>query len=203
MSKQSSTPTDPYHHGDLRRALLDRAITIIADEGYAALSLRGLARDLGVSHGAPARHFSSKNNLVLEVIRSAYEELTKYIDARAARAKTPTERVRLLIRSTIEWGGKNAKTLQVILNPSVSRHADDSLKQSLHNYVQLIRQSIDEANAASDEKIPNVDHCTAFGVSAALGVSMLLHDGFFREIVGVKTNNDTIDAIVEYIMPIR
>ena len=42
-----------YHHGDLRQALLDRAAEVIQSRGIEALTLRGLARDLKVSHGAP------------------------------------------------------------------------------------------------------------------------------------------------------
>ena len=53
-----------YHHGNLKQALLDRAAEVIADQGIEALSLRALARDVGVSHAAPARHFRDKKALL-------------------------------------------------------------------------------------------------------------------------------------------
>jgi AcrR family transcriptional regulator len=53
-----------YHHGDLRRALLDEAAEVIAANGTANLSLRDLARRLGVSHAAPAHHFGDKIGLL-------------------------------------------------------------------------------------------------------------------------------------------
>ena len=53
-----------YHHGNLRAALLDRAWDVVDAEGTDALSLRQLARDLDVSHGASARHFRDKQALL-------------------------------------------------------------------------------------------------------------------------------------------
>src|SRR5215217_2074126 len=49
-----------YHHGDLRRAILDAAVESISANGSAALSLRELSRRAGVSHAAPIHHFGDK-----------------------------------------------------------------------------------------------------------------------------------------------
>ena len=58
------TETMPrYHHGDLRAAVLRRAEEVLRESGTDALSLRGIARDLGVSHAAPSAHFRDKNAL--------------------------------------------------------------------------------------------------------------------------------------------
>jgi AcrR family transcriptional regulator len=54
----------PYHHGDLRAALLTRAEETLRAKGPAALSLRELAREVGVSPAAPSRHFKSKQALL-------------------------------------------------------------------------------------------------------------------------------------------
>jgi AcrR family transcriptional regulator len=54
----------PYHHGDLRRALLDTALEAIAEHGPAAVSLRDVARRAGVSHAAPTHHFRDKTALL-------------------------------------------------------------------------------------------------------------------------------------------
>ena len=55
---------DAYHHGNLRRALLDEALVLIAEKGVEGLSLREVATRVGVSHAAPYHHFADKTALV-------------------------------------------------------------------------------------------------------------------------------------------
>jgi AcrR family transcriptional regulator len=75
MGKQS------YHHGDLRRALLDAAAEVIAESGPVALSLRDLARRAGVSHAAPAHHFGDKAGLLTALATEGYERLYAELQA--------------------------------------------------------------------------------------------------------------------------
>ena len=65
----------PYHHGDLRRALLEAAVEAIAEAGPAAVSLRDLARRTGVSHAAPAHHFGDKAGLLTAVAADGFRRL--------------------------------------------------------------------------------------------------------------------------------
>ncbi|MEU2286007.1 TetR/AcrR family transcriptional regulator [Streptomyces sp. NPDC013178] len=57
----------PYHHGDLRRAILAAALDVIAADGPSGLSLRDLARRAGVSHAAPAHHFRDRTGLLTAI----------------------------------------------------------------------------------------------------------------------------------------
>ena len=69
----TSTPkARPYHHGDLRRTVLDAALASIAESGPAALSLRDLARRAEVSHAAPAYHFGDKAGVLTAVAAEGY-----------------------------------------------------------------------------------------------------------------------------------
>jgi AcrR family transcriptional regulator len=58
------TAKDAYHHGNLRRALLDEALSVIAEQGVEGLSLREIAARIGVSHAAPYHHFKDKTALL-------------------------------------------------------------------------------------------------------------------------------------------
>jgi AcrR family transcriptional regulator len=69
------TGTRGYHHGGLRRAVLDAALAVIAADGPAALSLRDLARRAGVSHAAPAHHFGDKAGLLTAIAVEGYQLL--------------------------------------------------------------------------------------------------------------------------------
>jgi AcrR family transcriptional regulator len=64
--------TRPYHHGDLRRAVLAAAVDAITEEGPAGVSLRDLARRAGVSHAAPAHHFGDKAGLLTALAAEGY-----------------------------------------------------------------------------------------------------------------------------------
>lgn len=60
---------DTYHHGNLRRALLDEALAVIAEKGVEGLSLREVANRVGVSHAAPYHHFADKAALLRALAR--------------------------------------------------------------------------------------------------------------------------------------
>lgn len=70
----------PYHHGDLRRAILGAALDVIAAEGPTALSLRDLARRAGVSHAAPAHHFKDRTGLLTAIAAEGYALLAAALD---------------------------------------------------------------------------------------------------------------------------
>jgi AcrR family transcriptional regulator len=69
-----------YHHGDLRKALIEAADGIIAENGIEAFSLRAAAQRAGVSPGAPAHHFGSAKGLLTEVALLAFERLDLYLE---------------------------------------------------------------------------------------------------------------------------
>jgi AcrR family transcriptional regulator len=80
---RQANPT--YYGGDLRRDLLDAALETIAREGPSAVSLRSLARDLGVSHAAPANHFPDKAALFTAIAVEGFTLLARAITGEAGQ----------------------------------------------------------------------------------------------------------------------
>ena len=77
---RSAAPSGPqtrtgYHHGDLRRALIDAALKDIATSGPAHVSLRALARSAGVSHAAPAQPFTDKTGVFTAIATEGFQLL--------------------------------------------------------------------------------------------------------------------------------
>ncbi|WP_031468833.1 TetR/AcrR family transcriptional regulator [Sciscionella sediminilitoris] len=70
----------PYHHGDLRRAMLDAASEAILESGPSALSLRELARRAGVSNAAPTHHFGDKAGLFTALATEGYALLAETVE---------------------------------------------------------------------------------------------------------------------------
>src|SRR5262250_1725806 len=67
----------PYHHENLREALLKAALRLISEVGPAAFTLREVARRASVSHNAPYRHFRNRDELIAAVSTQGYRELTR------------------------------------------------------------------------------------------------------------------------------
>jgi AcrR family transcriptional regulator len=65
----------PYHHGNLRTALLAQAERTVRERGVNELSLRELAREVGVSHAAPRRHFPDRQALLDALAQAGFERL--------------------------------------------------------------------------------------------------------------------------------
>ena len=76
-----------YHHGDLRSALLDTAMTVISELGPQGLTIREVARRVGVSHAAPYRHFADKNELILAAVEQGFELMRATMDKEKAAAE--------------------------------------------------------------------------------------------------------------------
>ena len=82
-SAASARPAAPYHHGDLRRALIDTALAMVTEEGAWNFTLREVARRAGVSHTAPYNHFEDKSALLAEVAALGFQSLRQTMDAAA------------------------------------------------------------------------------------------------------------------------
>jgi AcrR family transcriptional regulator len=74
------TSERPYHHGDLRHGLLAEGEALLGEVGAANLSLREIARRLGVSHNAPYRHFPTREALLAALAAEGYQALAERTD---------------------------------------------------------------------------------------------------------------------------
>jgi AcrR family transcriptional regulator len=68
-----------YHHGDLRQALVNAAVELLTESDVNSLSLRQVARRVGVSHAAPYRHFDDKDALLAVVAEEGFKTFTQYL----------------------------------------------------------------------------------------------------------------------------
>ena len=79
--RQHGPGRDSYHHGNLREALIETALRLIAESGPAGFSFAEVARAAGVSPAAPYRHFRDRNALVAEIARRGFERFAAELDA--------------------------------------------------------------------------------------------------------------------------
>ncbi len=109
-----------YHHGDLRAVILAEAARLVADRGADGVSLRELARSAGVSHAAPAHHFTDRRGLFTALATQGFEQLAAALIA--ARGDF-TDAALAYVRFAIEHPGH----YQVMFNKSLLDVADTGL----------------------------------------------------------------------------
>ena len=97
----------PYHHGDLRRAIVKAALEILQETQSLEFSLRELARRAGVSHNAPYKHFADKRELLAAVSAAGFETLTKHMEREIAGLDNARERLFAMLRAYIDHGVEN------------------------------------------------------------------------------------------------
>src|SRR5947209_7825276 len=79
MSADTNRPPKAYHHGDLRNALIQAGLELLAEGGAAALDLRKVVRKAGVSHAAHYRHFADKRALIAAINEVGFQQLAERI----------------------------------------------------------------------------------------------------------------------------
>jgi AcrR family transcriptional regulator len=167
-----------YHHGNLRIALLDRAAEVIAESGIEALSLRALARDIGVSHAAPSRHFKDKADLLAALAAEGQRRMIDALnEAAEAAGDDPVARYNALGRECIRFSLMNRAYALAFENPEVQRHSDKALLEARAAYNRTVRQAAEAAQQAGWHPGVDVDVLQLFSTAAATGAaSMLIHD---------------------------
>ncbi|WP_067824151.1 TetR/AcrR family transcriptional regulator [Nocardia inohanensis] len=102
-----------YHHGDLRAELLRRAEATLRRAGVDGLSLRQLARDTGVSHAAPSRHFKDKQALLDELVVAGFDRLRDSFEE-AAATDTFLDRLHGMARAYLRFAMDNPELLALM-----------------------------------------------------------------------------------------
>lgn len=102
MAAAAAAARRRYHHGDLPRALVAAAMSIVEKDGPEALTLREAAAAIGVTHGAAYRHFEDKTAIFAAVAEEGYRALAKRF-ASASKARHPRERLRDLLSEYVSF----------------------------------------------------------------------------------------------------
>ncbi len=158
----------PYHHGDLRRALILAAERVLERDGPQALSLRAVAREAGVSPAAPYHHFKDKGDLMLAIAGAGFEGLSDAM--RAAAEADPDKKLTTIGVAYVKYARDNPALYRVMYDCSRN---EDSMPDKAHDddsgfsMVQdaMIRAGIDPTNDLELKLCCISAWCSAHGVA--------------------------------------
>jgi AcrR family transcriptional regulator len=200
--KTGPTNPQPYHHGDLRHALIETALELVTEEQDWTFSLREVARRAGVSHRAPYNHFPEKLDLLAAVAAVGFERLRECMLHAMLGIDDPQVLLFAICRRYIQLGLENPALYRLMFGPALSDagSADRS---------PVARLAGDQARAVLEEVILRGARSGCFAVlpdglqdvalaalavwSAAHGLTMLAIDKIPRADLSV---NDMIERLM-------
>lgn len=113
------TSPRPYHHGDLKRALVEASIELIREQGVEALTVAEVGRRVGVSSAAPYKHFPDRRALLQAVAAEGNRRLAAALIEAVGDCKDPVEAFRLSGVAFICWGAENPALHRLASDPQL------------------------------------------------------------------------------------
>lgn len=139
----TSVSQKTYHHGNLRAALVDQAIAELADTPAEQLSLRAVARALGVSQTAPYRHFDDKEALLVAIATRGYHELLHALETACAGAGSKaSDQLRSLARAYVGFAEGQEQLFKLMFGPLVQPSAAHAELRDVSRSTLLLVQQI-------------------------------------------------------------
>jgi len=128
-----------YHHGNLRPALIAGASALLEREGPLGVTLRGAARQAGVSQAAPYRHFASKSALLAAVAEAGFESLTHAMSRAARRHRnTPAGALEAMAKAIVRFAAEHPSRYRLMCGPAVRGRDHPSLREAASAAWQLL-----------------------------------------------------------------
>ncbi|NET08067.1 MAG: TetR/AcrR family transcriptional regulator [Symploca sp. SIO2B6] len=166
-----------YHHGDLRQALIAGAIALINQQDVSSLSLRGLARHIGVSHAAPYRHFSDKEALLAVVAEEGFLGLTQALTTAIEQKSQPLQRLEASGVAYIKYAITHAAHYRVMFGTYKSDCTQySSLEQASQEAFMVLENVIIEGQSQGVIKSGEPRQLAWVAWSLVHGLAMLLID---------------------------
>ena len=169
----------PYHHGSLRSALLEQAARTVREQGADELSLRDLARQIGVSHSAPRRHFPDRQALLEALAEDGFARLSAELQ-KAGESAGPdfADRLQAAGSAYVRFATADATLLELMFaskHQTESHALHESADRAFSVMLELIRQG--QASGVLEqgdpERVGTLLFATVHGLAALVTSGML------------------------------
>lgn len=172
MPKKPPSPAAPL---ELREACVIAAQEVIAEKGIENLSLRDVARKLGVSHQAPYKHYPSRDHLLAEVMRRCFQRFAAHLDARG-HFDTPQEDLAALGRQYLHYARHHPLEYRLMFDsqwPQAAEHPD-LIRDAAHAF-DILRKVLRRLHGDAEGAQDRVDLDALFIWSTVHGMAGVLN----------------------------
>jgi AcrR family transcriptional regulator len=182
----STSANSPYHHGNLRQALLEAALVILEKEGEAGLGLRDLARAVGVSAAAPYRHFDSRAALLEALAVTGFQRISAAMEGVAA--SDPPDPMAAMGKTYVLFALSNANLFRLMFSPQLKKDGRPGLRIAADAAFDTLRHVV-----GGDMRAGRIKALAAW--AKVHGLSVLLLDAQ----ISLRAGEDTEALIAEII----
>ena len=161
-----------YHHGDLRAALLNGAVELIAERGVRGFSMAELSRRIGVTAAAPYRHFADRDELLAAVAVRALHAFGQALAAQASEADPPERRLAAMASGYVRFAAEQRALFSVVFGVGLDKKSRyPELRQAYENVEGMFSDCVAElcpADPDAAEQLADAIEATAHGYAALL-----------------------------------
>jgi AcrR family transcriptional regulator len=183
-----------YHHGDLRSALVDAAIGVIAERGVRDFSMAEASRRLGVTTAAPYRHFADRDELLAAVATRALTVFAATLSAAANAVDTSAERLAAMAGAYVRFAAQQRPLFDTLFSSGLDKSRHPELRRAWEAVDALLTSVVLEV---CDGDAVAADALSDAIEASAHGYAMLLTDGEYGhgpDVVGVTADRATATA---------
>ena len=191
----------PYHHGSLRPALLEAAERALDRGGVQALSLRELAREIGVSHAAPRRHFAGKQALLDALAEDGDERLGQQLTAAIDAAGDDLEpRLKALAHTYIGFATDHAPLLD-LMYAGKHRPGAEGLREAADRAFEAPLRLVDEAAAKGEIVAADALQVGMVTWSTFHGIAAMANNGMLGDVPLDPLVDDAVEQLLRGLRP--
>ena len=193
------TPNRPYHHGDLRRAVIETALEMLREEKGWQFTLREVARRAGVSHAAPYKHFPDKGALLAELAMIGFDRLRESLSAAKTNAsKSLCDEIIAVTHAYFAFGTKNPALYSLMFSAEEEKAAGIHLDERALAVFDVALEILRRGEATGSIRKRPIEGQAAAWWGLAHGMTMLAIDGFLMpEKVGSAPLDGALNALME------
>ena len=191
----------PYHHGDLKSALLVEAERILEAEGIQALTLRAIARGVGVSHTAPQNHFGDLTGLLSDLAADGHHRMSTALSAQVATAgDDPRQRLRAMGRGYIAFARAHPGLFTLMFRSEKLDSSRPALKDAIVASRQALRDAVVSAAGARTDMPPLAIAARSVAAwSLVHGYTMLMLEGRLKGTLAMVPD-ETAESLFEAVL---